>query len=216
MDGFSNVDPREQGNPAEGATTTVSFDPERAKQLEVGTKLNLVKDRVSASLSYYDIKVSNIVMEDMDRPFYYVQEGEQYSRGFEASITATPVDGLNVIAGYSYNESELEESGLRPETAGPKNLANLWASYSFAGNLDGFGLGFGGNYAGENMIFNRNLGTFTLSSYTVLNAAVFYNAEKFSVNLKLNNLTDEEYYNGWSTINPQTPRNFAASFTYKF
>ena len=43
-----------------------------------------------------------------------------------------------------------------------------------------------------------------------------YNLDKFSINLKLNNLTNEEYFNGWSTVNPQAPRNFAAALTYKF
>ncbi|MDT0676608.1 TonB-dependent receptor [Autumnicola musiva] len=223
MDGFSNVAPDEEGNPEEGLTTTVTFDPEHARQFEVGTKFNLLENRLTASLSYYDIQVSNIVMEDASRPFYFVQDGELYSRGFEASIIATPLEGLNLIAGYSHNESELTESdqtallNRRPESAGPENLANLWASYRFsAGNLQGFGFGFGGNYASENMIFNRQLGVFTLPSYTVFNASVFYNVEKFAITLKLNNLSDEEYYNGWSTINPQTPRNFVANLTYKF
>lgn len=224
MDGFSNVAPLQQGDPAQGATTTVVFDPERARQLEVGTKLNLVQNKVSATISYYDIQVSNIVMEETGRPFFYVQDGEQYSRGFEASITATPFEGFDIIAGYSHNDSKLTESdqvdflGRRPESAGPQDMANLWASYRLtSGNMEGLGFGFGGNYASENMIFNRQLGgTFTLPSYTLLNAAVFYSVEKFSVNLKLNNLANEEYYNGWSTINPQMPRNFAASFTYNF
>ncbi|MDT0644179.1 TonB-dependent receptor [Zunongwangia sp. F363] len=224
MDGFSNVAPQEEGDPAEGLTTTVTFDPEHASQLEVGTKLSLLQNRLLATFSYYDIQVSNIVMEETGRPFYYVQDGELYSRGFEASITANPVDGLNIIAGYSHNESELTQSdqtdflGRRPESAGPKDMANLWASYKFQmGSLQGFGIGFGGNYAGDNMIFNRQLGgVFTLPSYTVFNASVFYNVEKFAINLKLNNIGNEEYYAGWSTINPQLPRNFLASLTYKF
>lgn len=224
MDGFSNVSPLQQGDPAAGVTTTVTFDPERARQMEVGTKLNLINNKISASISYYDIEVSNIVIEETGRPFFYVQDGEQYSRGFEASVTATPFAGLNIIAGYSHNDSKLTESdqtdflGRRPESAGPKDLANLWASYRIpAGKFQGFGLGLGGNYASENMIFNRALGgIFTLPSYTVANASAFYTVEKFSIILKLNNFTDVEYYNGWSTINPQTPRNFAASFTYNF
>ncbi|MBZ9729949.1 TonB-dependent receptor [Salegentibacter sp. JZCK2] len=224
MDGFSNVAPLQQGDPAAGVTTTVTFDPERARQLEIGTKLNLVKNKVSANISYYNIEVTNMVMEETGRPFFYVQDGEQYSRGFEASVTATPFAGLNLIAGYSHNDSKLTESdqtdflGRRPESAGPKDLANFWASYRVpTGKYLGFGIGVGGNYASENMIFNRALGgVFTLPSYTVLNASAFYNVEKFSIIFKLNNLTDAEYYNGWSTINPQTPRNFAASFTYNF
>ncbi len=224
MNGFSNVAPLQQGDPAAGVTTTVTFDPEQATQFEFGTKLNLVQNKIAANLSYYNIQVSNIVMEETGRPFFYVQDGEQYSRGFETSVTATPFAGLNIIAGYSYNESKLTESdqtdflGRRPESAGPQSLANFWASYRIpTGQYEGFGVGFGGNYASENMIFNRALGgVFTLPSYTLLNASAFYTVEKFSIILKLNNLTDVEYYNGWSTINPQAPRNFAASFTYNF
>ena len=224
MDGFSNVGPRQVDNLETGETRTIVFDPERAKQFEVGTKLNLLKNHLSATLSYYDIQVSNMVMQDAENPFNLVQDGEQYSRGFEASLTASPFEGLNLIAGFSHNDSELTESdqtdflGRRPESAGPETLANFWASYRFVqGNLKGFGLGFGGNYASENMIFNRQTaGIFTLPSYTILNASLFYNVDKFGINLKLNNLTNEEYYTGWSTINPQRPRNFAASLTYNF
>lgn len=224
MDGFSNVGPRQVDNLETGESRTLVFDPERAKQFEVGTKFNLLNNHLSATLSYYDIQVSNIVMQDAENPFNLVQDGEQYSRGFEASLTASPFEGLNLIAGFSHNNSELTESdqvdflGRRPESAGPETLANFWASYRFTqGNLEGFGLGFGGNYASENMIFNRQTaGVFTLPSYTILNASLFYNVDKFGINLKLNNLTNEEYYTGWSTINPQRPRNFAASLTYNF
>ncbi|MCP9200993.1 TonB-dependent receptor [Gramella sp. GC03-9] len=222
MNGFSNVAPSEVIDQATGETRRVTFDPEHASQFEFGTKFNFLNDRLFATLSYYDIQVENIVLGtglDVN------QDGTQYSRGFEARITASPIDGLNLVAGFSHNDSEVTEAadnddflGRRPESAGPETLANLWASYRFtAGVAEGFGVGFGGNYASENMIFNRNTaGTFTLPSYTVLNAAVFYDVDKFSINLKLNNLTNEDYFNGWSTINPQPPRNFAAALTYRF
>ncbi|MDN3593532.1 TonB-dependent receptor [Zunongwangia endophytica] len=222
QDGFSNVAPQ-IGEDLDGNSVNYEFDPEHAKQLEGGVKLNLLNNKVAATLSYYDIQVSNTVITVA--PQVYTQGGELYSRGFEASITASPVKGLNIVANYSYNESELTEGsvgddflGRRPESAGPQNLANLWATYEFSGNvLNGFGAGFGGNYGSENMIFNRNTaGTFTLDDYTVLNASLFYQTDKFGITLKLNNLNDEEYYNGWSTINPQIGRNLAANFTYKF
>lgn len=225
MDGFSNVSPREEGDPANTAIPTrmVSFEPEHAKQIEVGTKLNLFNKRLVASLSYYDIRVSNIVIERSDKPYYYVQDGKKYSRGVEFSLVANPVLGLNVIAGYSYNESKLTKSdqltflGHRPESAGPQKLANLWASYAFQkGTLEGFGIGFGGNYASENKIFNRSTGVFTLDAYTVLNSSIYYQTDDFEITLKLNNITDTEYYSGWSTINPQVGRNILANFTYKF
>ncbi|MDR5590725.1 TonB-dependent receptor [Christiangramia sp. SM2212] len=222
MDGFSNVAPSEAINQETGETRRITFDPEHASQFEFGTKLNFFNDKLFATLSYYDIQVENIVLGS---GFEVTQDGTQYSRGFEARLTASPVNGLNIVAGFSHNDSEVTEAaenddflGRRPESAGPENLANLWASYRFSeGIANGFGFGFGGNYASENIIFNRNLaGIFTLPSYTILNAAVFYDVDKFSINLKLNNLTNEDYFNGWSTINPQAPRNFAAALTYKF
>jgi len=222
MDGFSNVAPSEVINPDTGENRTITFDPEHATQFEFGTKLHLLNDKLFATISYYDIEVENIVLGN---GFGSTQDGTQYSRGFEARITASPVEGLNLVAGFSHNESEVTEAavnddflGRRPESAGPENLANLWVSYRLnSGLTEGFGIGFGGNYADENMIFNRNTaGTFTLPSYTVLNAAVFYEVDQFSINLKLNNLSNEDYFNGWSTINPQAPRNFAAALTYNF
>ena len=222
MDGFSNVAPSEVIDQATGETQRITFDPEHARQFEIGTKLNLLNNHLFATLSYYDIQVENIVLGN---GFDVTQDGEQYSRGFEARLTATPIKGLNMVAGFSHNSSEVTEAAenddfrnRRPESAGPETMANLWASYRFQqGVVEGFGIGFGGNYASENMIFNRNLGgTFTLPSYTVLNASVFYDVDRFSINLKLNNLTNEDYFNGWSTINPQAPRNFAAALTYKF
>jgi iron complex outermembrane receptor protein len=222
MDGFSNLAPVTEitnGNP-----TSKSLNPEHATQFEVGTKLNLLDGKLAATLSYYDINVDNMALRnDIDAEnYFYSQDGEQTSKGFEASIVTNPVDGLNIIVGYSYNDSELVDGseafkGFRPESSGPRNLANLWASYQFSQeNLEGFGLGFGGNYAGDNKIFNRNMGTFTLDSYTILNASAFYAGTDFRITLKLDNLANKEYYKGWSTISPQNLRSVSANFTYSF
>ena len=181
-----------------------------------------MNDKLSAGISYYNVKVSNTVLQIS--PEEYVQEGEQNNSGFEANITANPIEGLNIIAGYSYNDSKLENAngnefeGRRPESAGPRNLANLWASYKFMeGKLEGFGLGFGGNYASKNEIFSRNgAGTFTLPEYTVINGSIFYSSQDFLITLKLDNITNKEYYKGWSTISPQKPRVFSIGATYNF
>lgn len=218
MDGFKNIAPITAGN------QTFTFTPEHARQWETGIKTNLYNGRLAATLSYYNIRVDNMVRQIA--PEEYIQDGENYSRGFEASITASPLPGLNIIGGYSYNESEIvnvgaghyQEAGRRPEEAGPKTLVNGWASYQISGgSLEGLGFGFGGNYASENLILNREAtGQFTLPSYTVFNASVFYDTNSYRLDLKVNNLGDETYYNGWSTINPQSPRNVTASFSYKF
>ncbi|WP_316636178.1 TonB-dependent receptor [uncultured Flavobacterium sp.] len=234
MNGFANVAPGQNRNA--GIVTPLSFNPEHANQFEAGTKLNLFNDKLYASFSYYDIKVSDQVyvietpyvdptQPDVPQPNNQTtyQNGGQHNKGFEAEIVANPVTGLNIVLGYSYNDAILTAGdpdfvGFRPESAGPQNLANLWASYKFtSGVLRGFGLGLGGNYVGDNKIMNRaTAGTFTIHEYGVLNSSLFYNADKFNITLKVNNITNEEIYDGWSTIHPKDPRTFAASFTYRF
>lgn len=79
MNGFSNVAPVTQPN---GFVSI--FEPQKANQLEGGVKLNLINGKLSGTLSYYDIKVKNVVRTDADNPGYTLQNGEQYSKGFEA------------------------------------------------------------------------------------------------------------------------------------
>ncbi|MBF7092086.1 TonB-dependent receptor [Flavobacterium sp. ALJ2] len=234
MDGFSNVAPGQNRNA--GIVTPLTFNPEHANQFEVGTKLNLFRDKLYATFSYYDIKVTDKVYV-IETPYVDPtdptaalpnnqvshQDGGQRNKGFEAELIANPVRGLNILLGYSYNDAVLTAGdpdfvGFRPESAGPQNLANLWATYKFSqGFIRGLGIGFGGNYVGDNKIMNRAIaGAFTIPEYTVINSSIFYTAEKFTVTLKLNNITNEEIYDGWSTIHPKDPRTFAASFSYRF
>lgn len=223
MDGFSNVAPGEDLNA--GVRTPRIYNPEHANQFEVGTKLNLFKDKLYATFSYYDIKVTDQVYSirtDATNSTSY-QNGGQRNKGFEAEIVSNPVAGLNIVFGYSYNDAILtagdsEFVNFRPESAGARNLANLWASYKFLeGPLQGFGLGFGGNYVGDNKIMNRKTtGAFTIPEYTVLNSSIFYAAEKFTLTLKMDNIANADTYDGWSTIHPRNMRSVAASFAYKF
>jgi len=219
MNGFKNNAPTLQLD-----NTYSNFKPEHANQYEFGLKTNLYKDIISATISYYNIDVKDKVMSDASFTNFR-QGGEVNSNGVEISFTANPIKGLNVIAGYSYNDSEvvkdeLDDSyiGFRPEEAGPRALVNLWASYAFTdGSLKGFGIGFGGNHASEYQVLHRkNTGTFTLPDYTILNSALNYNTDKFNITLKVNNLLNEKYYSGWSTITPQRLRSLIVGLTYKF
>ncbi|WP_209404517.1 TonB-dependent receptor [Pseudozobellia sp. WGM2] len=226
QNGFTNVAPQLVGDPSAGAQTLQTFDPEQANQIELGFKTNFFNGRLNSVVSYYDINVKDRVIPG-ETPFSQVQGGEVRSKGFEIEVNANPIKGLNIRAGYSYNDSEVieglefssyAEEGRRPSDAGPKNLFNAWANYRFhTGNLEGFGLGIGANSASERAVYDSAvLGKFALPGYTIANASVFYEAAKYRIALKLDNALNEEYYKGWSTINPQMPRALYANFTYRF
>lgn len=225
LNGFINVSPAEVADIDGSNPRLKTFDPENANQYEVGVKTSLYKNRISATASYYNIIVKNRVMTDPENVNNSIQGGEVESNGFELSVIANPVNGLNIIAGYSNNDSEVTKDnpgdgyvGMRPEEAGPEQLLNFWVSYSFQGSLlKGLGLGFGGNSATENKTLNRETtGTFTLPAYTVLNTSLSYSGAQYSIILKVNNLTNQKYYAGWSTVSPQNLRNISVSLNYKF
>lgn len=225
MNGFKNIAPAVKYDNDGKFVGSQTFEPEHANQFETGVKTDLFSDKLTATASFYIINVANLVTSN---PMYSAQGGKARSKGFEFDLNASPIKGLSIIAGFSHNDSKITkgdennvwlDQGKRPFWAGPKNLVNLWATYKFTeGLLENFGLGFGGNYASDNAILDSEVtGKFILPAYTVINGSVFYNSNKFRVSLNVNNITNKDYFNGgWSTVNPQKPRNVVASFAYKF
>jgi iron complex outermembrane receptor protein len=217
MNGFQNIAPVSQPD-----GTTSSFKPSQANQWEAGVKVSVLDNRIMGSVSYYDIKVSNITRADQpSRPTYTVQDGSQDSKGMETEFTVNPFTGLTIVAGYAYNDSKYRKinptlDGFRPSSAGPVNTVNWWLSYRLKGVLKGAGLGFGGNYASENKVILSSTSLYSLPAYTVLGASVSYEQTHYRISAKLDNLTGEKYWVGWSTTIPQMPARFSASIALKF
>lgn len=212
MNGFTNV----SGSDFNGNT----FKPQQANQLEGGLKFDLSK--ISATLSYYDIRVTNVTRDDPDHTTgsFQIQDGTQLSRGFEAEVVANPFPGMNIVAGYTYNDSKYTKSnasvlGLRPTTAGSPRAANLWASYRLIhGAAQGLGIGFGGIYGSEYYQTNTATFKFSIPSYVVLDASVFYDQPRYRIGMKVDNLTNEKY---WSyRLAAQAPTKVTGSVTFKF
>ena len=62
-----------------------------------------------------------------------------------------------------------------------------------------------------------------LPAYTLVNAGVSYQADDWSVNFTVKNLTDERYFRanfpdlfGSQVVLPELPRHWSAKFAYKF
>jgi len=213
--GFQNVAPVTQ---PDGTVST--FKPQYANQLEGGIKADLAKDILSATVSYYDIKVNNTVRTDPANPTYSIQEGSQYSKGVEIDLQAKPVKGLFLNAGFAYNDSNMTSAdstikGLRPVSSGPDKMVNFYASYQLP---IGLGIGAGGNYASRNLIINNTInGQFYLNSYTIINASLFYNHARYRFAIIADNIGNKAYYTGGSgTFTPGMLRRISASIAVRF
>ncbi|MGO1671774.1 MAG: TonB-dependent siderophore receptor [Sphingobacterium sp.] len=224
QNGFKNVAPVVQPLP----DISGDFKPQQASQFEAGVKLNLLADRLGLTVSYYDISVDNMTRREAierDGQTYNitVQDGTRLSRGIDFDLTAAPLDGLHLIMSYSYNASKTTKAdesvnNLRPTESGPKHLFNTWVNYTMSsGWIEGLGIGLGVNHASENIVVNSvPTGQFVLPSYTLLNASVSYRYKNYELAVKGNNLTDQIYFKGWSTVNPTMPRNILGSVAYHF
>ncbi|WP_052259498.1 TonB-dependent siderophore receptor [Flavobacterium sp. KMS] len=215
MNGFKNIGSKLQPN---GEVSV--FKPQEAAQLEGGVKLDL-SDKINATVSYYQIDVTNSLRNDVTtQGTFVVQDGTQKSKGLEIEIIGRPFAGFNYVASYGYNDNEFTKSAenvMGKRAAGtPKNVVNLWASYTIVnGKAQGLGLGIGNSYVSDAFIDNTN--TFTLSSYNLLDATLFYNRPKYRIGIKANNILDKQYWvsDGYYA-RPQKPSNFMINFTYKF
>jgi iron complex outermembrane receptor protein len=156
-------------------------------------------------------------------------------------ITAKPIEGLNITAGYSYNDSYYSKTN--PVNGGfiegdrlvrtPANTANLSFFYNVPfGKLKGFSFGAIGNYIGnrfggwnDQYVVNATTGAVTindrdipLQGYTNLDLSAGYSYKKWSILCKISNLTNTLNYTVHEnySVNPIAPRQIMSSFKYKF
>ncbi|GAB3432006.1 TonB-dependent receptor domain-containing protein [Niabella aquatica] len=197
-----------------------SLKPTYANQLEGGVKFDAFHHRLTGTVSVYDIKVSNVPRAVGT---YFIQDNEQRSRGVDVDILANPVPGLNIAMGYGYNDIRYEKYYGPTQTSiegnrvpgAPYHAGNMWVNYGItSGPLKGFGLGAGGN--GQSSSFTINTNKITLDGYTVFGASAFYDAPKFRVTTKIDNIANKKYftYNAWLNAGPT--RMLLFNVTYRF
>lgn len=209
MSNFNNYGPFNQPD-----GTQLIAEPEYAKQWEAGIKMNTFDKKLNASISYYNIDIENAIRVDENN--FIHQDGDQHSKGIDIELIANPLPGLNLLAGYTFNDNQYIESASnvsRQVTGNPQNIANFWVSYKFLSSptLKNVGIAFGGNYVDKSYFNGEN--TVIIPSYFLLNASVFYDQPKWRVGLKANNLTDQKY---WSGAVPQPLRSVVGNVTFRF
>ena len=232
--------------------TTVDLQPIKPSiidQYELGIKKDFWKGILSTNVTVYQITNSNLAQtaefkadgsNNTDTNIKTLS-GETKSKGVEVDITARPIEGLSIIAGYSYNDMRYSKtSGLNGSfiegdrlVRTPANTANLSFFYTLqSGALKGISLGAIGNYIGDRLggwndqiVVNPTTGVVTINDrdipmegYTTIDVSAGYTWKKFSILCKLSNITNELNYTAHEnySINPIAPRQVMTSLKYKF
>ena len=212
-----------------------ALEPSIVDQFEVGIKNKLFKDKLYLNLTAYQITNDKFYQQSLANANTYsyikVLTGEIRSQGVEVDITANPLKGLTMMAGYSFNETKFIDSDYYITGSqlryNPKNTANLSANYAFENKtLKGLNLGFistyfGQRYAGRStriQVNNDSRKLIYLEDFFQVDATLGYTYKKFSIRMKLSNVFNELNYNVHddNSLNPIAPRNFAVSLNYNF
>ncbi len=210
MNSFEN----ENGVDRHGKT----FRPEQANQWEGGMKISLMNKSLVSTLSYYHILVDNMLRPDLVDNSFSVQDGTQLSDGIDFNLSYHPAPEWNIQTAFGYNHSKYTKAegglqGLRPYDAGPETTANLWVSYKVAkGVLKGVGIA-GGGYYGSAVDAVKKRYDFYVPDYTVLGATLFYDQPHYRIGIKLDNLTNEDYWD--YRLRKHEPRSFLINLTMK-
>ncbi|MFD0987384.1 TonB-dependent siderophore receptor [Methyloligella solikamskensis] len=172
------------------------FEPETGQQYEGGLKYQ-PNDDLLMTFSAFDIRRQNYITTDNN--FIQSQVGEILSRGLEFETTAEVVEGLDVIAAYTWLPEFTIEESSNPAEIGkrrpliPEHAASLWAHYQIQkGQFEGFGFGGGVRYIGETYGDIANSALMTVPSYTLFDAMVDYETEKWRFALNVQNIEDED------------------------
>jgi len=198
------------------------FEPQRGTQYEVGVKADL-SERLSTTLAFYDLTLTNVLTDDLDNAGFSIQTGEQSSRGVELSIAGEIIPGWNIIAGYAYTDAQITEDNRLPVVGNrlnnvPENSFNLWTTYQIQqGSLQGLGFGLGLFYVGERQGDLAN--SFQLPSYLRTDAAIFYNRDRFRAALNIRNLFDVDYFEGGygrANVFPGAPFTVQGTISWQF
>ncbi|RON95157.1 ligand-gated channel protein [Pseudomonas fluorescens] len=191
----------QEGNPLGGTPDrsgnllSSDMEPETTKNYEIGTKWDLLNDRLSLTADIFRTEKENARVQ-VDTTSYE-NAGKTRVQGVELSASGKITDKWQVFAGYAFMDSEQVDGGPLgrandgnelPNT--PKNSASLWTTYQVTPKLT---IGGGAFYVDD--VYGSVANTTMVDSYVRYDAMAAYKLTK-NVDLQLNvqNLTNETYY----------------------
>ena len=197
----------------EGENDLFGFDIEEASSFEVGWKSRFLDDRLTFSAAAFFIDYTDRQVEFQAQVGGQVIEGiinlgdsEQY--GFEAELNLQATEHLSLMAGVGFIDAEWQDGALVDSgdaivdlagTEVPNTNDTNWvlamdynAPLSQVGGLR-FVAGLQASRTGK-FLGLQAWDTVRHPSYTVVNAQIGLQGERWELLLQVENLTDEEYY----------------------
>ncbi len=222
--------------------TSCNVDPETAVNYEIGTKWDVLENRLSLTAAYFRNKLTNYKVNSNDPTMPDQQlDGASQVDGIALGASGQITPAWGVFANYTYLKSKVIQgvsdycianplatgcpaalagnNGVpgNPLTNTPENSFSVWTTYAFA---PGWTVGYGASYQGSWYLNNGAGVLYKAPGYLVHNAMVAYRVNKsFDVQFNLKNLTDKVYYtrirnNGWAV--PGDGRALTVTANYSF
>ncbi len=214
------------GNPggADGAAggRLSNLDPEKSRSIELGTKWDLLNERLSLTAALFKTEKTNARTYDPISNEVTL-DGDVEVKGFEVGATGHLTEQWEVMAGYTYLDAKTVKyaSGKNTNFDGNQakfiapNSGSVWTTYALT---DRWKVGGGANYVDKRYTNDEN--TRSLDSYWRYDAMLAYRVNK-NLDLQLNvlNLTDETYYDAshvgmFATVAPGRSAELAANVRF--
>lgn len=191
------------------------LDPDTFSNTEVGVKWDF-DGGLSLTAAFFEVEQSSPQVADNDPETLDVIDSQIH--GVEAQLKGPLTDRWYISAGYSYLDGEQVDrggdTGLRPREL-PEHTFSVWNNFLLT---EKFGLGLGLTHQSKSFINNSN--TAELPAYTRLDAAAYYNvSDRLSLQLNIENLTDELYFPNAHATHQATvgaPLNARLTANYRF
>ena len=199
------------------------MEPQKSTTDEIGTKWDLLNNRLSLTTAVYKTVVENETMTESDGSTS--QNGEKEVKGVEFGAVGEITDKWNVSAGLAKMNTEYTKATSTNEGASlrfsPEHTATLWSTYKFTPAIN---VGAGARYVGTQDVKISSTSTELISkidSYVVYDAMASYKFNKnLTYQLNVYNLTDEEYVanmnNSGRRYTPGASRSGLLTLAYKF
>jgi len=197
------------------------LDPQRGVQNEIGIK-HSITPKLDGTLAVFDIVKSNIAKSNGLTPARYYLDGEQKSRGVEATLNGRLTSSLQLIANLShlnYAKITAGENAGSSFYGAAKNSMNIWGIQSIKTDLPGaLSVGMGVTSVSDRLARDQYKSALKLPSYTKFDAGVFYTHQKTRYALNFKNFNDAKVFGtaegAWVTR--EAPRSVIATVGMDF